>query len=615
MLNDYKKCLGFFIFCCFINFITAFNLYAQNKNENLATTGSITISSEEFTRRYEFTPHPQNKISNLIDPKREFLLTIIAEKLLAQEASKLGLNRDEDLASLINYLKGIFLRDALYQIEIKNKITFSDSLFKIGQERIKKIFSLKFLFAQDINEIDSLYTLLNNKVNFDSLLVTRDEYAEQDSIKKVTFGEMHPLVENQVYNLLPGLFSKPIKMKEGWYIFKVSSIETKGGISLDEETKVKRIISNRIEDELYEKFYKDFFQGITVSTDKELFEQLVNQFFNYLNENEKQFSKTAKVNFQLGEVELKEITKLMRNEHSKTFIKFPENPISVKQFLNYLMFSGINFNQVDFSYIQKILSTTVFNYIKNELLIREALKRGYDKLPSVQNELKIWNEYYLSQRLMNKIYLSKSATDEEALHFYNKENRVVHLPDSIKIAELTTNNLDTISEILENIINETNLVALAKKFENRIINASKVVSDFFPVTQRGEIGKIASQMEMNQIYGPIKTSEGYSLIQLIDKKNGATKKFAVFEDAKSEVKNILRSKKMMEVLDTLTARLALESNLKIDYELLNKLKLTDVNIIVLKRFGFGGQLLAVPYSQPFSSWYNLYLEEFKKSLP
>jgi hypothetical protein len=614
-MNFHKKYLILFIFYFLIDFISPFNLSGQNKNEDLATVGNITISSEEFIRRYEFTPHPQNKLSGSIDPKKEFLFTIIAEKLLSQEAVKLGLNRDEDLTSLMMYLKGVYLRDALYQIEIKNKVNFSDSLVKIGKERIKNSLSLKFLFSQDKNEIDSLYTLLNNQVDFDSLLVWREEYAEQDSIRKVTYGEMHPLVENEVYNLLPGHYSKPIKMKEGWYIFKILSIETKSESGPDEDSKVKRIISNRLEDELYEKFYKDFFKGITINADKILFRQIADHLFSYIKSNEKLFLKSSRANFQLGESEIKEVIHLMKNELSKTFIKFPENPISVKLFLNQLLFSGINFNLVDSIHVQKVLSSTVFNFIQNELLIREALKRGYDRLPMVQNELKIWNDYYLSQRLMKKLYLSKSVSDEEALQFYNKENRVIHLPDSVKIAEINTTSLDAIGEILESINDKPDLAAVAKKFEHRIINPNRIVSNYFAVTERGEIGKIASQMDTNQVFGPLKTSEGYSLIQLLDKKNGLVKKYAEFEEVKDEIKNILRSRKMLMELDTLTTRIALESNLKINYDILNRLKLTDVNIIVLKRFGFGGQLLAVPYSQPFSSWYNLYLEEYKKNLP
>ncbi|MCK7516464.1 MAG: peptidylprolyl isomerase [Ignavibacteriales bacterium] len=39
----------------------------------------------------------------------------------------------------------------------------------------------------------------------------------------------------------------------------------------------------------------------------------------------------------------------------------------------------------------------------------------------------------------------------------------------------------------------------------------------FPVTENGEIGRIASTMNVGDIYGPLELKEGYSIFKLIDK--------------------------------------------------------------------------------------------------
>jgi hypothetical protein len=74
----------------------------------------------------------------------------------------------------------------------------------------------------------------------------------------------------------------------------------------------------------------------------------------------------------------------------------------------------------------------------------------------------------------------------------------------------------------------------------------------------------------------------------------------------------MQTKKMYKELEETTAKLALESKLQINEKMLQSIKVNMLNIIVFRRFGFGGQQLAVPYAPNFSSWYKLY-EQMKKA--
>ncbi len=69
--------------------ILAFNLsFAQNAGQDnriVAKAGSYKITAEEFKDRLEFSPHPRS--TGALDTalvKKEFLYTLIAEKLLAR---------------------------------------------------------------------------------------------------------------------------------------------------------------------------------------------------------------------------------------------------------------------------------------------------------------------------------------------------------------------------------------------------------------------------------------------------------------------------------------------------------------------------------------------------
>jgi parvulin-like peptidyl-prolyl isomerase len=596
--------------------ISLITIHAQNKDDIIARSGDFLITFEEFQHRFEFTPHPQRADTNIMDVKKEFLLTLIAEKLLAGEAISRGLNNSDDMIGMMNYLRDIYLRDALYQIEVKDKITLPDSLLHEGLNRIRKKYQIKFIFSDSKIEIDSIFGLLVNGVDFDSLLNERIESIEQSEIKLVSFGDTHPLIEETIYKLLPGMITNPIELKEGWYICKIYDVTSKEIVDSQDESKIRTIVSSRIEDAVYQEFYKKFFTGKQVNADGEVFNLLANSIHFYLTKNEKLFSKNSRSKFSLGESEINELKNFLEKDLSRIFIKFETDPVDLNQFLFDLIYGGINFNSTELTHVVSVLNTRVRTYIQNQLLSREALKRELDKIPPVANELKRWNDYYLSHLLMKQFYLNSAVTDSEALDFYNKENQVIQLPDTVKVAQMITNNLSIIEEVLNRISRGEKFVDLCKEYDSRnLLDSDKYISNYFPVTERGEIGKVSEKLEINETYGPFQFGNNYALIQLLDKKIGKKQKIALFKEAKENIKSILRTKKMYGSLDTLVSTIASEENLEINFERLTHLKVTDVNMMVLKRFGFGGQLLAVPFSSPYASWYELFIKKLQSKLP
>lgn len=587
------------------------NLKAQDINEVLANAGKSNLTVNEYMYRYEFTPHPQSLDQKSFDAKKDFLLTLIAEKILAAEATEKGYGDTDEFLRIMKYLKGVYLRDALYKKEIIDKIEIPNEMMSKSLERAKKKIKMKFIYSDKKAEIDSIFSSVLQGSNFDSILSNRTELKEQINVKEVSFGDTHILIEDQIFTLLPGMITKPIELKEGWYICKVYDVE-KIPLNSDLQSKVKKILSDRIEEELYQKFYRDFFKGIQVNADRELFDRLVESIYNHLSTLEYSINEPSKSKINLGEENINKIEFSLLSVLLNPFIKLDRNPVLLKDFLDDLKYGGISFDSDKVEDIKRNLSSRVFSFIQNQLLINKSLEKGYDKLLDVQSELNIWRDYYLSHLMMKNIYLKTDVNDTEALEFYNKENRKVQLPDTVKIAQIATNDLSIIEKALERYNNGENFIQLSKEYN---FDTENYDSDYFPVTEKGEIGNIAGRLKINEIFGPIKLDNKFMLIQLLEKKPGTKQKIEVFNEAKDDIKKILKTNKMFATLDTITSSAALRSNLKIDFDLLNRLKVTDVNMMVFRRFGFGGQLLAVPYSIPYTSWYPLFLKRIKAELP
>lgn len=614
-INFSTKIIAFFILSLILN--CSASVYAQSEKDVVAKAGSIKITKDEFVKRYELGAHPNREGLDSAALKTEFLHTLLAEKLLAQSASAKNLEKEPNFAALMNYLKKIYLRDILYRKEVKEKIVVADSNMAIGRERILKTLKVKFIFSNDEKEITDIYKSLAGGAPFDSILQTRAENNEQKETAEVTFGKMDPAIEDAIYELFSGEFTQPIELQEGWYICKVYDVTTKTGFGKEDESTAKKVVETRTEDKLYDSFYRKFFKSVNIKADRALFEKFAKLFYEYLNTNQQQFQEIKGIKYRFGEPEIAKLSKnIIEEDKKKIFIKFEKDPVTFGSFVLQMRFNGIDFNQLDEKHVVNILNNYVFTFIQNELLAREALKRGYDKLPEVADELKMWKEYYLSCEEMKTIFKQQSVDDDEAEKFFEEANRVVQLADSVKILEILTSSLENVEQILNEVNNGADFKELAEKYTLRDSLKTKGGEfNYFPVTENGELGRTAAGMKTGDVFGPITLPEGYSIIKLIDKKEGKKKTFAAFDEAKEEIKNILRTEKMYSALDEVTSDIAVQKGISINESVLKSLKVTNVDMIVLRRFGFGGQLLAVPDAQPYSSWFKKYQQKRKSQLP
>lgn len=593
------------------------DLFSQSSKEIVAKAGDITISKEEFRKRYEFVPHVRSDDGfDSTSFKKNFLHTLIAEKLLAQAATNKGIDRLQNFRATMENLSNVYLRDALYKKEVLDKIVIHDSAILQGQVRIMRSVRTKFIFSQDKEEIEKIYSDIGLGASFDSILTTRPEKIEQKEAAEVTFGTMNEKMEEAIYKVGIGQITPPIELKEGWYICKIYSVTSKFDLDKGDKSKVEKVIKSRIEDELYQAFYKQFFKGIVVNADRSIVEKLFKVIINYLNENKMKLVKDKGGKYKIGEVDIPSLKKSFNaNELNEIIIKFPKDPVTLSKMFDYLAFQDFEFYTVDSAQIKSRLNSYISFYIQNEMLVREAKKRGYDKLPEVASELKMWRDYYLAHEMMKKYFKNESVTDDDAYNFFMKANQIIQQPDEFNVAEIATNDLNTIELALNELDKGADFKDLAKKYaSNDSLRARKGLSGFFKASEKGETGKSVVRMKIGEINGPIKTADGYSLIKLLDKREGKKERVASFEEAKEDIKNILKTEKMYKNLDDTTAKLAATYGVEINDAALNSVKVSSVNMIVMRRFGFGGQLLAVPFSPDFSSWFKKFEQLKKKNI-
>jgi hypothetical protein len=95
-----------------------------NDDAPVAKAGKREITAAEFTERFELTPwNKEIRTLPVETSKMEFLYTLVAEKLWAQKAVELGFDTSAQVRANFTSLEKMFVRDALYRLEITDKVT------------------------------------------------------------------------------------------------------------------------------------------------------------------------------------------------------------------------------------------------------------------------------------------------------------------------------------------------------------------------------------------------------------------------------------------------------------------------------------------------------------
>ncbi|MEE9432485.1 MAG: peptidyl-prolyl cis-trans isomerase [Melioribacteraceae bacterium] len=574
--------------------------FSQEADKTLAKIGDKIITVEEFKHRFELTPQINRKQNDANIAKEELLYTLIAEKLFALKAEELSLDTSEAMRSNFVPLEKMHVRDALYLKEIKEKIQLNNSKFAQGLKRANHKLFVNYVYSLDQEKINLAYKLLTSNSNFDSLANLLKDVEYVTEAYEVTFGRMNIAAEDAIYNLKLNEFTNVIKAPEGWYIFRLIGSEPIIYNSGNQKiSKVKKAVNNRIEDSIYNDFWLNFFKGKNVETDGDLFWSLAEILH-------KQIVKIKKTNnikdgekISLGDEDFLQIRNSIDPDSLKIeFIRFDDKLFTLNDFITEFMYEGFYTYSTELKTIASQLNSRVKRQIENELLAKFGYEKGYESLPDVRSSTDVWKENYLSSLYRRKIVRNSKLTNEDIKNHLTKNSSERLIETQVKIIEILTDSLEVVEEALK-LKNENDFIKFANVHSIKK-NAGEDKLKFFPISEFGEVGKIAESMNVGDVYGPLQTSEGYSVFKLIDKRENELSFDSL--NISDETKNKIRYQKVMNSLEEQASELASKYNVQVNEELLKSIDVLNIQMVVFRYMGFGGRILAVPNVTPFYNW-------------
>lgn len=202
----------------------------ENKDEVYGSGAGFVITSsqvEEFKKMYV----PQN----IVLTKRELLNVVLQQKLFSLEASKSGMDQDQELKTKLNMMRDrelslAYVTENLYkELGITDDILKSYYLSHIEDFTTPTKYKLARIVLKSKIEADELIKLLKEGKSFESLVekysIDYFTWKNKGVFGTYTLKQLSPKVAGLVKKLQKGETSKVVELSTGfYYVFKVMDV-------------------------------------------------------------------------------------------------------------------------------------------------------------------------------------------------------------------------------------------------------------------------------------------------------------------------------------------------------------------------------------------------------
>lgn len=596
-----SRCLLVILLLAVCTIIRGGKAQTLREESYIARAGEVFISEKEFLERFELLPGFGRRTGNdLQNAKLELLYSMIAEKLLAQEALERGLTRDSVFIRASDHMRKLYARDELYREEISSKVTVSRDEIDTAVNKAARSLGITFLYCENLNDADFLRSRIITAADFDRLSIDSTLKVTRDTIT-VDWGEADPALEHAAFNLSKGEVSDVITAGGGYYIFRVDSVKRNGSNEAQQAAvlreRVESTLRLRKEEDRLDVFLRETLRDSLGYAPTGTFRRFANILAD-LYSRAPGGTPTGLTPDMLIELR-KRCEPILRD----TFLVAGSTVLTVDDVVARFPSTGFAASPGDREQITRRLRLITGVWIQQEVLAQEAIRRGLDRRPAVQHELGKWEQHYLAE-LLKQIARNRIAVTEAELFAVLEHQGTITVP-SVRIRELHLPSAEEAEAVLKKLGEGTSLERIIEERSNGQPEDSRNgLSDRFRITERYPIGSIAWDMEIGDRFGPLQDSNGYFIFELVEKDTSVDLQDSSAEGRRTDAMAIVRAGKEKIFLNEFIAQLAGRRGYVIYGERLSALSVRSTPMMTFRILGFGGRIFAVPFVERQVEWVN-----------
>jgi hypothetical protein len=600
------KFLNVFIIILF--FVIGSNNFRAQSNI-ITKIGNKELTKEEFKLRYELSPRIlSNGLTDTDSLKLKFLYSLLAEKLWAIEAVDKGLSNSEDFNFYYKPIEKMYVRDELFRTQIKDKVIITDSDISRGISKYVKILQIRTLSSDDSSDIFNIYSRLNDMDSIDSLLLVIPDLLPESTLLEIKFGDLNnENLEDVLYLLNSNEYTIPIQDGDNWFIFELKS--TKPNIPEISQNKlqndVEEIIRNRRIRNLYDEFYKKHFGGYTLKADEEVFIKISQEFYRAIKNRLELYPPVKSTDkYYLVESDILNVKEVLGHDFlHQTIFNSKFEPVKVYDFLSDLTLVDVSFQELNQSVINKVFSNELKRFMQQETISRVGYEMGAQFSNDVTFHLELWKDNLLTQILKNSYNSEIVVTENEVKQYYSEVYSDSSEISEFNIQSISTNSIDQIDDILNQLEEGASFEQISKSIDSSVSIYTENISNIKRLKEYGAAIDIISDLNVGDIYGPIETGNGYTIIKVIEPEQISDSIMMEIQNVQDKIYKKLYFEKLNELLEEKTIDFANKHGIKLREEFIYSEHYSDVNLFVHRYMGFGGRIAAAPFTTPFYKWY------------
>jgi peptidyl-prolyl cis-trans isomerase C len=562
------------------------------------------ITESELKKHLEFSPSVEDFAFGKDSMKLQVLSSMIAERLWAQEAAELGYETNPQLTGYLDLLKKMFVRDALFKKEIEKNIVITSSDWAQAEWKKDKALSVLIISERDSQKIAGRYNQVKtNPQLFDTICFAQKGQGAK-SVNVIHFGDLtNESIETYLYAMTPGQISIPLFDGINWHIFKLLREDPYKPPAKDPLNTWKNRFKERRTKDFGEKYLDSLLRSVKIQYDNAEFSNLSKNLEDVLQA--KRVGKPADSTLYITERDCNDLMQKLSGEQlSKPVILFPENPLTVKNVLDYISFHGLSVQPEKIPYFAAILARELKKLTQEELLYREGSKQYLDYDETVLSDLREWKDNALAQVIRNRYMDSVSVSEEQVNQFYQDMNRSQEAAAKIKMSVMAFPVFSDMVQVLDSLYAGQPFEKYEDKHRQNLFNTTSPM----PLAYFTRLGIGLETRKAGDIVGPAKIDSLYYIGKVVQKKEADSLFLKPFSQVKNELTIAYKAKLLHNTYKQKTAGLAKKYDVRVDPNVLSTIKYTTVPTFVYRFIGFGGQISAVPYVTPMYEW----MKDYKK---
>jgi peptidyl-prolyl cis-trans isomerase C len=403
-----------------------FAFSCARKEPVVARLGNTEITLEEFKSAYiEIIKQP-----NVFDSKElreQFLAELIDRRLLAQEAERAGLDKDERLIYRIQANHDKNLREAHYRQVIKPKIKYTEAEMQSAYVHLNEERRVRHLYSETRGGADSLYQLLHNGIPWDDLAqgVFKDSRLSENGgdLGWVSWEQMEYDLATAAFTLTLNQYSQPIASSYGWHILQVLDFRKTPLLSQTnyelQRDKAKMILETKLGDKTALLYISHLMAGKRIKVHPQILHAVGQQLGRLLQRSPSPADQMH--DEQLSDIEMQQLDTSLWDIREKPLAEIDGDILTVGEFISAL-------NYVPYQAAHQSLRTALNYVLRDRALTMEARAMGLEKNDEVRLKTAQYKQNRL-QMIMRLHLLANITIDDEDLQNYYTAHYAAKYPD------------------------------------------------------------------------------------------------------------------------------------------------------------------------------------------